>query len=140
MRLTGCRKGYFVIFTFFIVLNFKWLLLKILRTNHSFLWWISRVLMKFCYVKNIFDLHTFHNETTALLKIVEISKEMHFASFFFLNERNIKTSVLIIQLKCAVVHDANLNSSFINKSYLRAVEYSISFFSISYLYLKKLLF
>ena len=139
MRLTGCRKGYFVIFTFFIVSNFKWLLLKILWTNHSFLWWISRVLMKFCYVKNIFDLHTFHNETTALLKR-SFSTEMHFVSFFFLNERNITTSVLIIQLTCAVVHYANLNSSSINKSYLQAVEYSISFFSISYLYLKKLLF
>ena len=57
------------------------------------------------------------------------------STLFFLNvnERNIRTSLLMIHLKCAAVHYANLNSSSINKPYLRAVEYAISFFSISYL-------
>ena len=41
--------------------------------------------MKFCYVRNIFDLHTFDNETAALLKTFKISKEMDFVSLFFLN-------------------------------------------------------
>ena len=43
---------------------------------------------------------------------------MHFVSLFFLNERNITTSLLMIHLKCAVVHYANLNSSSINKPFL----------------------
>ena len=51
--------------------------------------------------------------------------EMQFVSLFFLNERNIGTS-----LKCTVVHYANLNSSSINKHYLRVAEYAISCFFI----------
>ena len=72
-------------------------------------------------VTNIFDQHRFDNETTTLLNYFEISTEMHFGSLYFLKERNITTSFLIINLKCTVVHYANLNSSSINKAYLRAV-------------------
>ena len=67
---------------------------------------------------NIFDLHIFNNETAALLNLFEICMEMHFVSLFFLKERNITTSLLMIHLKCAVVHYANLNSSSRNKSFL----------------------
>ena len=84
--------------------------------------------MKFYCVTNIFDLHIFYNETTILLKFFEISKEMHFVSLFFLNERNITTSLAMIHLKCTVAHFANVNSSSINKLYLWAVEYTISLF------------
>ena len=35
------------------------------------------------YVTNIFDLYTFDNKTTPLLKFFEISTEMHFISLFF---------------------------------------------------------
>ena len=87
----------------------------------------------FYYVKNIFDLDTFDNETAALLKFFEISTEMHFISLFFLNERNITISLFMIHLKCTFVPYANLNSSSINKPYLQAVEYTISLFPISYL-------
>ena len=52
--------------------------------------------MKFYYVTIIFDLQIFDNETTALLNIFEICTEMCFVSIFFLNERNITTSLLII--------------------------------------------
>ena len=78
--------------------------------------------MKFYYVTNIFNVRTFDNETTALLKFLQISKEVHFVSLFFLNERNMTTSLLTIciltigHLKCTVVHYANLNSSSINES------------------------
>ena len=89
--------------------------------------------MKVYYVQNVFDLHTFDNETTHLLKSFEISTEMHFISLFSLHEGNITISLLMIHLKCAVVHCANLNSSPLDKHYLRAVEYAISFFSIFYL-------
>ena len=40
---------------------------------------------------------------------------MHFVSLLFLNERNITTSLLMIQIKCAVVYYSNLNPSSINK-------------------------
>ena len=78
--------------------------------------------MKFYIVTNIFDLHAFDNET-----------KMDFVSLYFLKERNITSSLLMMHLKCTVAHYANLNSSSINKPYLRAVEYAISFFSICYL-------
>ena len=38
--------------------------------------------------------------------------------YFFLNERNIATSFLMIHLKCTVLHYANLNSSSISKLFL----------------------
>ena len=52
--------------------------------------------MKFYYITNIFERHTFDNKTTALLKFFEISMEKFFISLFCLNERKIKTSLLMI--------------------------------------------
>ena len=80
--------------------------------------WISRVLSNFYYVKNIFDLHIFENEMATPLNFFEICTDIHFVSLFFLNDRNITTSLLIIQLKFTVVHYTNLNSSSINKPFL----------------------
>ena len=103
--------------------------------------------MKFYYVTDIFDLHTFDNETTALLKFFEICTEIHFVFLFFLNEKNISTSLLIIHLKCDVMYCyvlfpftmynyANLNSSSLSKPYLRAVEYAILLlFDILYIFI-----
>ena len=51
-------------------------------------------------------------------KLFQICTEMRFVYLFFLNERNITTSLLMIYLKCTVVHYANLNSSSINKLFL----------------------
>ena len=34
----------------------------------------------------------------------KISMEIHFVSLFFLNKRNITTSLLMIHLKCTAVH------------------------------------
>ena len=92
----------------------------------------------FYYITNIFDLLTFDIETTALLNFFEISTEMHFVSLFFQIERNITTSILMIQLKwihlkCTVLNYVNLDASPINVPYLRVVKYAISFFLISYL-------
>ena len=64
------------------------------------------------------DLHIFDKETAALLNFFEICTEMHFVSLFFLNERNITTSLLMIHLKCTVVHYSNLNSNSINMPFL----------------------
>ena len=58
--------------------------------------------MKFYYVRNIFGLHIFDNETTAFLKFFEHYTEMHLVSLLFLNEKNITASLLIIHLKCTV--------------------------------------
>ena len=74
--------------------------------------------MKFFYVTNIFDPDIFDNETAALLKLFGICTEMYFLSLFFLNEKNITTSLLMVHLKFTIVHYANLNSSFINKPFL----------------------
>ena len=108
---TGRQTCNFSIFVFSLFPNFKWLLPKILQ-------WISIVLRKFYYVANIFDLHIFDKETAALLHFFEICTEMHFVSLFFLSERNITSSLLMIHLKCTVVHYSNLNSSSINKPFL----------------------
>ena len=72
----------------------------------------------FYYVTNTLDLHIFENETATFSNFFEISTDMHFVSLFFLNERNITTSLLMIHLKCTVVHYANLNSSSKNKPFL----------------------
>ena len=86
----------------------------------------------FCFMKFysqiyfIFILMTMKRRS--FLEFFEISTEIHSVSLFFLNERKIITSLLMIHLKCAVVRYSNLNSRSINKPYLRAVEYDISFF------------
>ena len=59
--------------------------------------------------------------------------EIHFISFF-LNERNITISLMMMYLKFNVVQYANLNSNSIKKPCLRAIEYVFSdFLFISYL-------
>ena len=73
--------------------------------------------MNFCHATDIF-LHAFGNETMAFLKFFEINTGMYFVSLFFLNERNITSSFLMIRLKCTVVHYANVNSNSVNKPFL----------------------
>ena len=89
-------------------------------------------------VTNIFDLNIFDNETTALLKLFEICAEMHlFLYFFYIKEIfQPQTSLLMIHLKCTAVHYVNLNSSSINKPYLRTVEFAILFlFDFLYMFI-----
>ena len=52
---------------------------------------------------------------------------MHFVYLFFLIKVSIATSLLIIHLQCAVVHYANLNSSYINKPFLNCGPLSMLF-------------
>ena len=47
-----------------------------------------------------------------------ICTEMNFVSLFFLSEINIATSLLMIHLKCTIVHYANLNSSSVSKPFV----------------------
>ena len=79
---------------------------------------LSRVISNFYHFTNIFDRHIFDNETAVFLRFFEICRDMHFVSLFFLNERNITISLLMIHLKCTVVNYANLNSSSRNKPFL----------------------
>ena len=58
------------------------------------------------YVTSIFYLQIFDNERQAVSKVFEICTEIYFFSLFFLNERNIITLLLMIHLKCTVVHYA----------------------------------
>ena len=83
-----------------------------------FLAYLLTYFSNFYYVTNIFDLHIFDNKTAALLFFFEICTDMHFVSLFFLNERKITTSLLMIHLKCTNVHYANLNPSSEKKPFL----------------------
>ena len=94
--------------------------------------------MKLYYVTNIFDLQFFDNEPTTPLIFFENCTKIHLVSLFFRHERDITTSLLMILLKCTVVHYANLNSSSITKSFLNYRPSNMSLFLfflfISYLY------
>ena len=120
-REAGRRTCSFLIFAFSLFPNFKWLSSKIL-------YWISSVYRKFYYVTNIFDLHIFDKETVALLNFLEICIKKHFVSSFFLNEKSITTSLLMIHLKYTVVHYSNLNSSSISKPFLNYGPLNMLFF------------
>ena len=63
----------------------------------------------------------------------EICTETYFVSLLFLNQRNITTFLLMMHLKCTVVHYANLNSSSVNKpiSNYGLLNVLFRFFSIS---------
>ena len=58
---------------------------------------------------------------------------MHFVSLFFLNERNMTTSLLIIHLKCTVVHYTNLNWSSKNKPFLNYGSLNMLFHFLGFL-------
>ena len=134
--INGLSKYYFWIFTFFIFPKLKWPLLKILWKKHPFLLRISRVIMKFYYVAIVLQ---WNNGSFKLFWNLHGNA---FPSFIFLNKRNIATSLLMIHLKCTVVHYANLNSSSINKPYLRR-HWICYFFFFNFLFmfiLKKLIF
>ena len=76
-----------------------------------------------CFVTN------FENETTAR-KFYEICTGMRFVSIFFLTERDIRTSLLMMHLKCTVVRYANLNSSSIKKPFSSFFAFSFNFLFI----------
>ena len=129
-RLPGRQKCYFLIFAFSLYLNFKWLLTKIL-------WWILRALSNFCHVTIFLITFLTMKQRPFNFYFFEICTDMHFVSLFFLNERNITTSLLMIHLKRAVVNYANLSSSSRNKPFLNcgSLNMLFRFFSISYMFI-----
>ena len=72
LQLAGCQKCHFLLLPFSFFLNFKWLFSKLSWKNQPF----------FCYVINIFDQHTFGNETAALLKMFEFLRKRILFLFF----------------------------------------------------------
>ena len=80
-------------FCFFYLSEFQLAIVKYLMEKPAFFVMHFAILVKFYYVKNIFDLHTFGNEAKAFLNLYKISTEIHYVSLFFLNERNVKTSL-----------------------------------------------
>ena len=71
--------------------------------------------LSLCLFFRLFNMFRYKFFKTKALKFFEICTGMRFGSIFFLNERNITTTVLMIHLKWTVVHYTNLNSSSINK-------------------------
>ena len=106
--LYGLSKMLFLNFCLFHFSKFQMTIIKNLMEKPSF--FIMDFEGSYEVLKYLWSsVHTFNNETTALLKFFGIFTEMHFVSLFFLNERNIMTSILMIHLKCTVVHYANTN-------------------------------
>ena len=104
LSLTSRRK--YCIFNF-CLFRFSKLLSKILRKNHLFYNGFRRFLGSFtlsqvCWSTNFWLWN-------------EICTKMHFVSLFFLNERNITTSFLMIHSKCTVEQYSNLNSNSMNQ-------------------------
>ena len=78
-----------------------------------------RILSNFYYVTNILHLHIYDNETAALLFFfLKFAQICILFLYFFQNESNITTSLLMIHSKCTIVHYTNLNSSSKNKPFL----------------------
>ena len=125
LRLMGCRKCYFLILTFFIFPNFM--------EKPSFLIIDFEGSYEVLLVHKYFWSTYFDNEMKALLIFFWNFHGNAFWFFIFSKWKKYYSLTLMIHLKCNVVHYANLNSSSLNKLYLRAVEYSILFFSIFYL-------
>ena len=85
--------------------------------SHVFL--NSRGLLVISTTSQIYLIDTFLTmKPRSFYVFFEICRDMHFVSLFFLNERNITISLLMIHLKCTVVNYANLNSSSRNKPFL----------------------
>ena len=80
--------------------------------------------MKFYYVTNFFDLHSFDGPFKSFWNF-----HQNAFCFFIFSKCKKHYNLTYNSTTWIVVHYANINSSSINKPYLRAVEYAISFFS-----------
>ena len=130
--INGMPKMLFHFIAFFIFPNFKWPLLKLMEKPSFFIIDFegsNEALLRQKYFRSTY----FWQWIDGPIKIFWNFHGDAFCFFIFLNDGNIPISLLMIHLKCTVVHYTNLNSSFVNKPYLRTVEYATSFFLNSYL-------
>ena len=133
LRLPGRRTYIFWNSDILIFPTFKQLLSKFLRKNLQVSKQILKVLIKFYRFTNIYDLKLLDNETTALWIFLTCTEEP-FASYILSNEGNIKSSILLMLLKCIFVGHSNGNESFTGRLFkLRAVEYAMLFHFYRYL-------
>ena len=102
--------------------------LKILLFNF-YLFYFSKFQMTI--VKNLMGKPSF---LIMVFQGCESCTEMYFVSLFLLNERNIATSLLMIHLKCIVVHYADLNSSSLNKLFLNYGSSNMPFYFFDFLF------
>ena len=107
LRLTGRRKCYF----YFLLFPFTQISKDCCQKSYN---GFSGFLV--ISTANIFDLHILENETAALFFFFNL----HGYAFwlFFRNERKMTASLLMIHLKCTLVHYTNLNWSSENKLFL----------------------
>ena len=129
LRLPGRLTDIFWNADILIFPTFKQLLSKFLPKTLQVSKQILKVLIKFYRFNNIYDLKFLNKETTALWILFEICTEEPFTSSTLSNEGNIKTSILLILLKCIVAGYSNGNWSWIMGPWIC---YSIFFF-ISYI-------
>ena len=113
-------KGWapYVLFTY-IALYPKWVLVFFCNLNSEQKTQTPYLPQSLCSFSDFltYFVTNFENETTAR-KFYEICTGMRFVSIIFLTERDIRTSLLIMNLKCTVVRYANLNSISIKKPFL----------------------
>ena len=130
LQQTGCQKCYFLVFAFFIFPNLKWLSSKPYFVKMNF----EDAYEVLIYQKYFLSLLFCQWNDGSFKKFWNFHGN---AFCFFIFSKWMKYYNLTLDdtfkiLYCTVVHHANLNSSCsLNKHYLRAVEYAISFFSIS---------
>ena len=108
LRLTGCENAIF----YFLPFPFTQISKDYCQKSYNGFWGFLVI----STTSKIFLIYTFLKMKRP--PFFSICTDMHFVSLFFLNERNITTSLLMIHLKCTVVHYANLNSSSKNKPFL----------------------
>ena len=130
LRLPGRRTKNFRNSDFLTLPTFKRILLRILWKNFQVSKSISKVLIRFYRFTNICDLKFLDNETTTLfLKFARKSV------LLFRFCQIIKTSILLILLKCIFVGYSNGNKCLVGRllSNCGTVEYATPFFLIYHL-------
>ena len=89
--------------------------------------------MNFYNVTNIFDQLILTMKQRSFQNFGKFTGKCILFLYFFLNERNITTSLLMVHLTCTVMHYSNLNSNSINKLFL---DYRQFFDFFHYVYFK----
>ena len=114
LRLTGCENAIF----YFLPFPFTQISKDYCQKYYNGLWRFFVV----STTSQIFLIYRFlkmkRRPFYFILFFFSICTDMHFGSLFLLNEWNMTTFLLMIDLKCTVVHYTNLNWSSKNKPFL----------------------
>ena len=118
---------------FFHFSKSKLLFSKILKKNHLFLIMNFESCYKLLLHHNYFWSKNFWQWNDSPFKIFWNLHGHAFCFFIFSIWKNTTTLLLMIHLKCTVVHFANLNSSSINKPFLNCVASDVLFLFFQFL-------